>query len=43
MEPPAMNFDSTDAYNKLYGLPTRHPLVAVMNRLVNHDKVIWPV
>lgn len=44
MEPRFVNFDSVDAYNKLYGLPTRHPLVAVVDLkeatgLVNHIKI----
>lgn len=31
MEPRLVNLDSIDAYNRLYGLPTRHPLVAVVD------------
>ena len=31
MERKTINLDSIDAYNKLYGLTTRHPLVTVID------------
>lgn len=39
MERKTVNLDSIDAYNKLYGLTTRHPLVTVID-LKNADKCI---
>ncbi|MDE5672752.1 MAG: AraC family transcriptional regulator, partial [Duncaniella sp.] len=39
MERNIINLDSIDAYNKLYGLTTRHPLVTVID-LKNADKYI---
>lgn len=41
-----IKFDSVDAYNKLYGLPTLHPLVAVVDlkkatRMANHLRVTY--
>ena len=43
-----VHLDSIDAYNKLYGLPTLHPLVAVIDltkasRIVNHIKMHYGV
>ncbi|MCM1332333.1 MAG: helix-turn-helix domain-containing protein [Bacteroides sp.] len=39
-----IEFDSVDSYNKVYGLPTRHPLVTVVNlkesgRVLNNVRV----
>lgn len=44
MDTRTVNLDSVDVYNKLYGLPTHHPLVAVVDlkqskRAVNHIRV----
>ncbi|MDE5706305.1 AraC family transcriptional regulator [Muribaculum sp.] len=43
-----VKLDSIDAYNKLYGLETRHPLVTVLNlteatRVVNHIQMDYGV
>lgn len=43
-----VQLESIDAYNKLYGLPTLHPLVAVIDltkatRIVNHVKMHYGV
>ena len=43
-----VKLDSIDAYNKLYGLETRHPLVTVLDlkeatRVVNHLQVDYGV
>lgn len=43
-----IQLDSIDTYNKLYGLPTLHPLVAVIDltkakRIVNHLKINYGV
>lgn len=48
MENPIVNLDSIDAYNKLYGLTTLHPLVTVINlrnatRIVNHVRMKYGV
>lgn len=48
MENPIVNLDSIDAYNKLYGLKTLHPLVTVINlrnatRPVNHVRMEYGV
>lgn len=48
MEKIHINFDSIDAYNKLYGLPTLHPLVTVIDlkratNSVNHVVVNYGV
>lgn len=46
--PPIVKLDSIDAYNKLYGLPTYHPLVTVLDlneatRSVNHIQIDYGV
>lgn len=48
MENPIVNLDSIDAYNKLYGMKTRHPLVTVIDlktatRAVNHIRMNYGV
>lgn len=48
MENLTINLDSIDAYNKLYGLPTHHPLVTVVDlknatRAVNHVTINYGV
>ncbi len=48
MEKTRINFDSIDVYNKLYGLPTLHPLVTVIDlkratNSVNHVVVNYGV
>lgn len=48
MEPKIVNLDSIDAYNKLYGLPTYHPLVTVIDlkqarNAVNHVRIKYGV
>ncbi len=48
MENPTIKLDSIDAYNKLYGLPTLHPLVTVIDlkqatRSVNHLRMDYGV
>lgn len=48
MENEIVNLDSIDAYNKLYGLPTRHPLVTVIDlkkatRSINHVRMNYGV
>lgn len=45
---PIVRLDSIDAYNKLYGLETRHPLVTVINlteatKVVNHIQMDYGV
>ncbi|MDE6826315.1 MAG: AraC family transcriptional regulator, partial [Paramuribaculum sp.] len=45
---PIVRLDSIDAYNKLYGLTTRHPLVTVINlreatRSVNNIRMDYGV
>lgn len=45
---PTVRIDSIDAYNKLYGLETRHPLVTVLDlkaatRVVNHLEMDYGV
>ncbi|MDE6098552.1 MAG: helix-turn-helix domain-containing protein [Muribaculaceae bacterium] len=47
-DPPIIRLDSIDAYNKLYGLKTSHPLVTVLNlteatRIVNHVQIDYGV
>lgn len=47
-ESPIVKLDSIDAYNKLYGLETKHPLVTVVNlnnatRTVNHIRMDYGV
>lgn len=47
-DPITVKLDSIDAYNKLYGLKTLHPLVTVINlteatRIVNHIQVDYGV
>lgn len=48
MENPVVNLNSIDAYNKLYGLKTLHPLVTVIDlkqatRTVNHIRMNYGV
>lgn len=48
MEPEIVNLDSIDAYNKLFGLPTLHPLVTVIDlkqatRMVNYVRMRYGV
>ncbi len=48
MENPIINLDSIDAYNKLYGMKTMHPLVTVIDlktatKLVNHIRMNYGV
>lgn len=48
MDNPIVNLDSIDAYNKLYGLKTLHPLVTVIDlknatRSVNHIRMNYGV
>lgn len=48
MERKTINLDSIDAYNKLYGLTTRHPLVTVIDlknadRCINHVRLNYGV
>lgn len=48
MEKTIINLDSIDAYNKLYGLPTLHPLVTVIDlkqatRAVNNVRIKYGV
>lgn len=48
MEKPDINLDSIDAYNKLYGLQTYHPLVTVIDlknarKTVNHVTINYGV
>ncbi len=48
MENEIVNLDSIDAYNKLYGLSTRHPLVTVIDlkkatRCINHVRMNYGV
>lgn len=48
MERQTINLDSIDAYNKLYGLPTHHPLVSVVDlkkstQGVNHVRMKYGV
>lgn len=48
MENPTINLNSIDAYNKLYGLKTLHPLVTVIDlknatKAVNHIKLNYGV
>lgn len=48
MELKKINLDSIDAYNRLYGLPTHHPLVAVVDlreatRMINNARVAYGV
>ncbi len=48
MDNPIIQLDSIDAYNKLYGLPTWHPLVTVVDltkstQVVNHVKMNYGV
>lgn len=48
MEHPIIRLDSIDSYNKLYGLPTQHPLVAVIDlkqatRPVNHVSISYGI
>lgn len=48
MENPIVNLDSIDAYNKLYGLKTLHPLAAVIDlkyatKAVNHIRMNYGV
>lgn len=43
-----IQLDSIDTYNRLYGLPTLHPLVAVVDltkatRMLNHVKVNYGI
>ena len=48
MQSNIVNLDSIDAYNKLYGLPTTHPLVSVVDlkqakSIVNHVRINYGV
>lgn len=48
MENRTVILDSIDAYNKLYGLPTYHPLVSVIDlkqatMSVNHIRITYGV
>lgn len=48
MENPIVKLDSIDAYNKLYGLKTMHPLVSVIDlktatKVVNHVRMSYEV
>lgn len=48
MEKLNVNLDSVDTYNKLYGLPTRHPLVAAVDLkeaklAVNHVRMTYGI
>lgn len=48
MENPTINLDSIDAYNKLYGMKTLHPLVTVIDlktatKTVNHIRMNYGV
>lgn len=48
MQSKIINLDTIDAYNKLYGLPTTHPLVSVIDlrqatSIVNHVRINYGV
>ena len=48
MQSNIVNIDSIDAYNKLFGLPTTHPLVSVVDlkhakSIVNHVRINYGV
>ena len=48
MQSNIINIDSIDAYNKLFGLPTTHPLVSVVDlkhakSIVNHVRINYGV